>query len=156
MIDDFHHRASHSASEPSTVSRETACRSGPSSTKWLILEFIAKGCMGEVYRARQVNLKRDVGIKVVSQEWLESLDGDADEIEGALERFRNEVQAMAQIRHPNVVQIYDYGSASVQKGDEEVVVEYIVMEYIPGATLRFSKIDQLQVERDFLSKKLSL
>lgn len=31
-----------------------------------------------------------------------------------------------------------YGSASVQKGDEEVVVEYIVMEYIPGATLRFT------------------
>jgi serine/threonine-protein kinase len=40
--------------------------------KWVILEFIDKGAFGEVYRAHQLNLQRDVAIKVVSQEWLKS------------------------------------------------------------------------------------
>jgi serine/threonine-protein kinase len=110
--------------------------------RYVILEFIGRGGMGEVYRAHQLNLNRDVAIKVISQEWLGSLDGDAEEIECALERFRREVQAMAQIRHPNVVQIYDYGSATIQIADEELVVEYIAMEYIPGATLRFTMSEE--------------
>jgi serine/threonine-protein kinase len=110
--------------------------------RYAILEFIGKGGMGEVYRAHQLNLKRDVAIKVISQEWLGSLDGDEDEIECALERFRREVQAMAQIRHPNVVQIYDYGSATIQMADEERFVEYIAMEYIPGATMRFTMSEE--------------
>ncbi len=38
--------------------------------KWVILEFIAKGGMGEIYRAHQLDLKRDVAIKVISKEWL--------------------------------------------------------------------------------------
>jgi serine/threonine-protein kinase len=109
--------------------------------KWAILEFIGKGGMGEVYRAHQLNLKRDVAIKVVSQQWLQSLDGDEAEIENVLQRFRREVQAMAQIRHANILQVHDYGTAAVQKEEEEFVVEYIVMEYIPGATIRFTMSD---------------
>jgi len=104
--------------------------------KWVILEFIAKGGMGEVYRAHQLNLKRDVVIKVVSTEWLESCVDNEEELETGLQRFRIEVQAMAQVRHPNIVQIYDYGSLTVQKSGEENRREYIVMEYIPGNTLR--------------------
>ena len=50
--------------------------------KWVILEFIAKGGMGEVYRAHQVNLKRDVVIKIVSTEWLESCEEDEEENHG--------------------------------------------------------------------------
>jgi serine/threonine-protein kinase len=100
------------------------------------MEFIAKGGMGEVYRAHQLNLKRDVAIKVISQELLESFDGDTEEIGSTLERFNSEVKAMAQIRHANILQIYDFGSASIQKKGEEINVEYIAMEYIPGATLR--------------------
>jgi serine/threonine-protein kinase len=106
--------------------------------KWAILELIGKGGMGEVYRAHQLNLKRDVAIKVISHECLESFDTDEDEFENALERFRREVQTMAQVRHKNILQIYDYGSASIKKHDKEFVVEFIVMEYIPGATLRFT------------------
>ena len=110
--------------------------------KWAILEFIAKGGMGEVYRAHQLNLKRDVAVKVISQEWLESLDDDVEEINNAFERFLAEVQTMAQIRHANILQIYDFGSAAIQKEGEEITVEYIVMEYIPGKTLRHTMSEE--------------
>jgi serine/threonine-protein kinase len=104
--------------------------------KWVILEVIGRGAMGEVYRAHQLNLKRDVAIKVISRDWLQGLYEDEEEVETTFKRFRREVEAMAQIRHPNVLQIFDYDSASIKKGDEEVPVEYIAMEYIPGSTLR--------------------
>ena len=110
--------------------------------RYVILEFIGRGGMGEVYRAHQLNLNRDVAIKIISQEWLESLEDDEEEIECALDRFQREVEVMAQVRHPNVVQIYDYGSASIQKDGEELVVKYIAMEYIPGATLRFTMSEE--------------
>jgi serine/threonine-protein kinase len=110
--------------------------------KWVIIEFVGKGAMGEVYRAHQLNLKRDVAIKVISQEMLESIEEDAEEIETAIQRFRREVQAMAQVRHPNILQIFDYGSDVVNKDGEDVSVEYIVMEYIPGANLRFSMSEE--------------
>jgi len=106
--------------------------------KWVIIEFIGKGAMGEVYRAHQLNLKRDVAIKVISQEMLESFEDDPDEIETTIHRFRREVQAMARVRHPNVLQIFDYGSETIHKDDRDVAVEYIAMEYIPGTTFRFT------------------
>ena len=104
--------------------------------KWVILEFIGKGGMGEVYRAHQTNLKRDVAIKVISREWLESLESGDDEIETIPQRFRREVQAMAQIRHPNIVHVFDHDSITVKKCDEDTDVDYIAMEYIPGGSLR--------------------
>jgi serine/threonine-protein kinase len=110
--------------------------------KWVILELIGKGGMGEVYRAHQLNLKRDVAIKVISREWLQSLEDDVEEIEIGLQRFRREVQAMSQIRHPNVLQIFDYGSESINKDGQDSSIEYIVMEYIPGATLRFTMSEE--------------
>lgn len=110
--------------------------------KWVILELIGKGGMGEVYRAHQLNLKRDVAIKVISQEWLKTLEDDVKEIEKGLQRFRREVQAMSQIRHPNVLQVFDYGSSSIKKDGKDSSIEYIVMEYIPGATLRFTMSEE--------------
>ena len=105
--------------------------------KWIILEFIARGGMGEVYRAHQINLKRDVAIKVISREWLESCDDNEEERETGLGRFRREVQAMARLHHPNVVQIFDYGSVSAKReGLQEISIECIAMEYVPGGTLR--------------------
>jgi serine/threonine-protein kinase len=110
--------------------------------KWVILELIGKGGMAEVYRAHQLNLKRDVAIKVISQEFLESFNGDIEEVETTVGRFRREVQAMAQIRHANVLQIFDYGSYSIEKDGEDFSIEYIVMEYVPGATLRFTMSEE--------------
>jgi serine/threonine protein kinase len=106
--------------------------------KWVILEFIDKGAFGEVYRAHQLNLQRDVAVKVVSQEWLKSTLENDEEIEIALQRFRREVQAMARIRHPNVLQVFDNGSTEISKNGKLYPVEFIVMEYIPGDTLRYT------------------
>lgn len=99
--------------------------------KWVIIELIGKGAMGEVYLARQLNLKRDVAIKVISQEMLESFDESPEEIEFACQRFKREVQVMACIRHPNVLQIHDYGTETIQTEEKAVTIEHIVMEYIP-------------------------
>jgi len=104
--------------------------------KWVILGFIAKGGMGEVYRAHQRNLNRDVAIKVVSREWLESIDEGDEESETLVQRFRREVQAMAQIRHPNILQVFDHDTLTVKKCDQDTSIEYIAMEYIPGGSLR--------------------
>jgi len=104
--------------------------------KWVILEFIARGGMGEVYRAHQLNLKRDVAIKIISREWLESLEDNEEGLQSGLQRFRNEVEAMAQIRHAHVLHIFDYGSVDVEENEASVSHEYIAMEFIPGSTLR--------------------
>jgi serine/threonine-protein kinase len=104
--------------------------------KWVILGFIDKGGMGEVYRAHQTNLNRDVAIKVVSKEWLASIDEDDEEVETLVQRFRREVQAMAQIRHPNILQVFDHDAITVKVCDQDTSIEYIAMEYIPGGSLR--------------------
>ncbi len=103
--------------------------------KWVIVEFIAKGGMGEVYRAHQPNLKRDVAVKVISRGFLECIE-DEEEVQTALERLRREVQVMAGLRHPNIVQIIDYGSDTIQENGKKTPIEFIVMEFIPGNTLR--------------------
>ncbi len=110
--------------------------------KWIILGLIGKGAMGEVYRAHQLTLQRDVAIKIISKEWLQTAEDDGPETETIIQRFHREFQAMAQVRHPNVIQIYDYGTCSGQKDEKETDIEYIAMEYIPGATLRFTMSDE--------------
>ena len=102
--------------------------------KWIVLEFVAKGGMGEVYRAHQTNLKRDVAIKIISHEWLESFQDDHEERESAVERFRREVEAMASVRHPYILQIYDNGFYVPADGSQPL--EFIAMEFVPGSTLR--------------------
>lgn len=104
--------------------------------KWVILDMLGRGGMGEVYRAHQLNLDRDVAIKVISKEYIKSLEGDTDGVDACLDRFRREVQVMAQVRHPNVLQIFDHGSVKIVRDDGEFFIEYIAMEYIPGGTLR--------------------
>jgi RNA polymerase sigma-70 factor (ECF subfamily) len=76
--------------------------------------------MGEVYRARDVRLDRDVAVKVLP----ESLAGAAE----ALVRFEREAKALAALSHPNLVAIYDVGT--------DQGIGFAVMEFLAGQTLR--------------------
>lgn len=104
--------------------------------KWEILEHIATGGKGEVYRARQTNLDRVVVVKTVSIHYLAEFEDDPDEVETEIKRFHREALAMAQVRHPFVVQVYDHDASPIVKNGAELTVQYVVMEYVPGPTLR--------------------
>lgn len=110
--------------------------------KWVLLERVGKGGMGEVYRAHQLNLKRDVAIKLIAAEFLQDLEDNPQEVESLRARFEREVQVMARVRHPNVLQIYDYGTVRRPDDPSAAPVEYIAMEYIPGNTLRFTMSEE--------------
>src|SRR5215203_1895976 len=83
-----------------------------------ILSVLGAGGMGEVYRARDTRLSRDVAIKVLPAERL------ADEHR---RRFQQEARALSSLNHPHIVTIYEVESA----GD----VDFIVMEFVRGSTL---------------------
>ena len=110
--------------------------------KWIIIELIGKGAMGEVYRAHQINLKRDVAIKIISEEMLLEIEDEPEEMEIAFKRFQREVQTMAKVRHTNILNIFDYGELVHSVSEEEKTIEYIVMEYIEGDTLRFTMSEE--------------
>jgi Tol biopolymer transport system component len=85
-----------------------------------ILAPLGAGGMGEVYRARDTKLERDVAVKVLP----ERLTADAD----SLSRFEREARAVAALSHPNILSIFDFG--------REVGLTYAVMELLDGETLR--------------------
>lgn len=84
-----------------------------------ILDFIAKGGMGAVYRARQRSLDREVAIKILPREFGEDAEFRRS--------FETEAKAMARLNHPNLISVYDFGDV---RG-----MPYIVMEYINGKSL---------------------
>ncbi len=84
-----------------------------------IVEIIGRGGMGEVYRARDSRLRRDIAIKVLRSLRL----ADADQ----RRRFTHEAQAASVLSHPNIITIYDTGEAHG--------VPFIAMEYVVGKTL---------------------
>jgi len=81
---------------------------------------LGAGGMGEVYRAHDTKLGRDVAVKVLP----ERMSGDAD----ALARFEREARAVAALNHPNILGIYDFG--------REGAVAYAAMELLEGESLR--------------------
>jgi len=85
-----------------------------------VIESIGAGGMGVVYRARDPRLGREVALKLLHPEIL------GGEIERA--RLLREAQALAQLSHPNVVQLYEVG-----EHDEGL---FLAMEYVPGQSLR--------------------
>ena len=87
-----------------------------------IIAIIGAGGMGEVYRARDTRLLRDVALKVLP----ESFTTDSDR----LRRFEQEARAVAALNHPNIVSVYDVGNVDG--------VHYIVSEFLEGETLRQS------------------
>lgn len=91
-----------------------------------ILEVIGRGGMGVVYKARQRSLNRWVALKLLAPERV--LDPRF------AERFRREAQALAQLNHPNIVTIHDFGIAG--EVTAPVPLYYLLMEYVDGVNLR--------------------
>ena len=84
-----------------------------------ILEKVGVGGMGEVYRARDTKLNRDVAVKILPQEMAESPERRA--------RFKREASTIAALKHPNIVTIYSV--------EEDQGVHFITMELVEGQTL---------------------
>jgi eukaryotic-like serine/threonine-protein kinase len=84
-----------------------------------IIAPLGKGGMGEVYRARDLKLKREVAIKILPDEF----SSDADRVS----RFQREAEVLASLNHPNIGAIYDF--------QEENRSRYLVLELIEGDTL---------------------
>lgn len=106
-----------------------------------LLEEIGKGGMARVYRARQLNIERDVAVKVMS-----SAFSDQDEFQ---ERFKREADLFARLEHPNILPIYDYGEAQSYL--------YLVLRIMEGGTLeRWMRGRQLVLtELDHLVSQLA-
>jgi len=85
-----------------------------------IVSLLGAGGMGEVYRARDSRLRRDVAIKVLPQEL--SLDSDR------MRRFEQEALATAALNHPNILAVFDIGTSDGSP--------YVVSELLEGETLR--------------------
>jgi eukaryotic-like serine/threonine-protein kinase len=88
--------------------------------KYQVIEEIGKGGMARVYKAFQPSLSRFVAIKVLHSHLMEG--------QSILERFQREARAAASLRHPNIVQVFDF--------DVQGNLYYMVMEFIDGTTLK--------------------
>ncbi|HVP13058.1 MAG TPA: protein kinase, partial [Phycisphaerae bacterium] len=98
------------------MSLETGEQLGP----YQIVATIGVGGMGEVYRAQDTRLRREVAIKVLPEHLAKNAE--------ALARFERETKAVAVLSHPNILAIYDVGT--------EGGVQFAVMELLKGETLR--------------------
>src|SRR5436190_20763103 len=84
-----------------------------------ITALLGKGGMGEVYRARDSKLKRDVAIKILPEEF----SGDYERIS----RFQREAEILASLNHTNIASIYDLQEANGSR--------FLIMELVEGETL---------------------
>ena len=96
---------------------------GQSLGRYHILEQLGEGGMAVVFKAFDMRLEAEVAVKVIRTERL------VPEIaKKTLKRFEREAKSLAQLTHPNIVKVIDYGS---HEGNP-----YLVMEYLPGGTLK--------------------
>src|ERR1700683_162838 len=97
-----------------------------------IQSLLGAGGMGEVSRARDTRLQRDVAIKILPN----SLASDRDR----LRRFEQEARAVAALNHPNLLIVFDVGTAPLGNGagapSGSAESPFIVSELLEGATLR--------------------
>lgn len=97
--------------------------------KYEIIGLIGSGGMAYVYKARDIKSGNFVAIKVLKREYCDN--------EGYIKRFNNEAEAVRNLVHPNIVQIYDVGNVGN--------VHYITREFVEGITLK-----------DYIEKKASI
>ena len=91
--------------------------------KYRIERELGRGGMGTVYLATHVGTERPVAVKVISPQYMQRPE--------FVERFRREARAAGRLRHPNVVNVTDFGFADTSEG----TVAYLAMEYLDGCTL---------------------
>ncbi|MBK9035553.1 MAG: serine/threonine-protein kinase [Myxococcales bacterium] len=103
--------------------RDEAVDTGQRVARFTLRALLGAGGMGEVWRARDPELERDVAVKLLRPE-LETTTARAEEARG---RLRREAQAMARLAHPNVIPIYEVGEADARV--------FLVMELVDGGTL---------------------
>lgn len=96
---------------------------GQSLGRYHILEQLGEGGMAVVYKAFDTRLEAEVAVKVIRTERL-----IPELAKKTLKRFEREAKALAQLTHPNIVKVIDYGE---YEGNP-----YLVMEYLPGGTLK--------------------
>jgi serine/threonine protein kinase len=91
--------------------------------KYRLEHLLGKGGMGAVYLATHLGTERYVALKLISPQFMRNNE--------FVERFKREARAAGRLRHPNVVDVTDFGFANVKAGK----VAYLVMEYLDGCTL---------------------
>src|SRR5690349_1914947 len=93
--------------------------------KYQLLECIARGGMGEVWKAFDSQLKRDVAIKLLRPQIHQSPD--------FIMRFEQEARLIASLHHPNIIEIHNFHISSPPESDPPQC--YMVMDYVLGETL---------------------
>lgn len=91
--------------------------------KYRLEHLLGQGGMGAVFLATHLGTERYVALKLISPQFMRNNE--------FVERFKREARAAGRLRHPNVVDVTDFGFASVKAGK----VAYLVMEYLDGCTL---------------------
>jgi serine/threonine protein kinase len=91
--------------------------------RYYLTERLGEGGMAVVYKAYDTRLERDVAIKIIRSGAF-----PADALDEVLKRFEREAKSLAKLSHPNIVKVHDYG--------EHDGSPYLVMEYLPGGTLK--------------------
>jgi len=97
--------------------------SGSSFGRYHLVEKLGEGGMAVVYKAFDTRLECDVAVKVIR---MDNLPRSSEEV--ALKRFEREAKSVAQLTHPYIVKVSDFG--------EEDGLPYLVMPFLPGGTLK--------------------